>query len=238
MPAKYRKIRLATNPRKRNAARPKKRNVSRPKHVKAKRRKKSNPLLAFYGPVTGGPMKKRKKNPSTGSRKRPRRRNPSVRGVASRSLSLVKLGAAALGGMILTRQIPQMILKEKNQGIVGYAANALVAGLVSVAGAKFAGKEVGFAAGVGGGLYTVQRVLDENTTNLGKALTMAGVGDARACGTLKGIRPAQLTNVPRDRNGFVVPQPWIRETAREEVSRLLPTAGTGRMAGRRAAYAA
>lgn len=174
-------------------------NPQRRTHVakKAKKQKKArrpNPFLS--------PKKKAKKA------FRRRHGNPSGRGVMSDSVSMLKFGLLALLGLLVTRQVPQLVLGTRNAGWAGYGSNFGTALVAYLGTRKFASRETAFAIGVGGMLYTVNRVLSEKLSPIGQALSLAGVGDANASGSL-----GRLTDiyspmpVLRDRTGApIIPQ--------------------------------
>ena len=91
----------------------------------------------------------------------------------------LKFGAAALVGLAATRQIPQLVLKENNTGWMGYGANLAVATLAGMAVGMW-NKQLGYAVGIGGSLYTVSRILTERVSPIGKYFALAGLGDASA----------------------------------------------------------
>ena len=116
-----------------------------------------------------------------------RKRNPKRRGILTRPLDVIRLGALALAGLVITRQIPQAVLGTRNVGIVGYFSNVIAASLATAVMGRFVDREAAKAVGVGGALYVVERILNEQLTPLGKALSLSGIGDARAAGSLRGI---------------------------------------------------
>lgn len=118
-----------------------------------------------------------------------RRRNPNV---LSKGANFAKQGMAALTGLVLTRQIPQMLLKDSNTGVMGYAANVAVAFAAAALGSKFAGQEIGRAMGIGGAVYVANRILSEKVSPIGKVLSLSGLGDAMAAdhSQLSGVHPA------------------------------------------------
>ena len=158
-----------------------------------------------------------------------RQRNPSR--VTSKATDLVKMGAFALGGLVLARQIPQAVLGGRNSGFVGYLANALTAIVAAAIISKYGGKPAGNAVGIGGGLYVVQRVMDEQFTALGRQLSLSGVGDSRASGSLRGIGPAYFPwPVATDRAGNPIIPPQIDNA--QIAAPATVAAGVGRFAGR------
>ena len=220
----------------------------------AKRKARRNPgHLLIVGPINPERSTKKvqrkskkhkapRKNPVFVSRKAKgksghrRRRNPNTATrLLSRPVTVLKTGAFALGGLVATRQLPQLLLKDKNTGIIGYLANLVTALIVGAGTSRFAGKEAGTAAGIGGALYLANRIISENFSPIPKALALSGIGDAQAVGTMGAVVPAYLpVPVARDSNGNPVIPAAIRAAAREEAAGLMPRATAG-MSGRRAA---
>lgn len=145
-------------------------------------------------------MKGKKRNPgrpkTQSAPKKPRKRNPSAKPARShrrrsrnpigfgKGVGTLKNGFWALVGLVLTRQLPQMLLKEKNTGAMGYIANVAAAFGASYGVGKFAGADAGGAALIGGGLYVVNRVIQDNFSPVGKVLSLQGMGDAMALGEI------------------------------------------------------
>lgn len=151
-----------------------------------------------------------KKNPGVSVRKvktpHRRRRNPG-NGPLSKGLDFAKTGLAALVGLVLTRQLPQMVLKEKNSGAMGYGANVVTAVASAALASRFAGRQIGAAVGVGGALYVANRILSEQVSPVGKVLSLSGLGDPLAADRrqLAGIRPGYFASPEvYDRNGNAV----------------------------------
>jgi len=243
MPVKIKSTRRLVNPTGGPKAKPKPKPKTKPKakckpKPKAKPKakpKRKNPGVLTLGFLNGkGASMTHKKKP--GPKKKPHHNNPSKprasRAIA-RSGDLLKTGAFALAGLVLTRQIPQAVLGSRNNSFVGYLANIFVAIASAAAVGKYGGKAAGTAVGVGGGLYVVERILNEQFTPLGKALSLSGVGDASAHGGLAGIRQAYFPMpVVHDRT---TGQPIIpREITEAAIAAMpAPTAsGVGRFAGR------
>lgn len=219
-------------------ARPKARPTAR---KKAAPKRKRNPV-AVLGAINprkrkGANMKKNTPKRRPAARKqRPRRKNPSPRAAVKKGADILKTGAFALGGLVLTRQIPQAFFAARNTGVVGYLMNIVVALVAAGIVGKFSGKANGQAVGIGGGLYTFERIMSEQLTPLGKALSLSGVGDARAHGGLAGIQQAYFPwPVVTDRS---TGQPVIpREITQAAIAAMPPpatgsNAGMGRLAGR------
>lgn len=141
---------------------------------------------------------RRRKNPSSmfGARRHSRRRNP---GMFSGAGSILKDGFYALLGLVAARQLPQMVLGANNTGWIGYAANLFATLVASMIGAKAISAEAGKMIGVGGGVYTVNRVLTDQMSPIGKVLSLSGLGDYTALGDIMpGYFPLP---VPTDANG-------------------------------------
>ena len=163
----------------------------RPRAQRKHRKTTTNPALITLGLVNPqrGPMKKkakkhhksaRKPNPAFAHFKKAkskrghrRRGNPSI---LTKPVGMAKAAAIAGGSLILTRQLPQLILGAKNTGLLGYATNIATMIAATILAGMAAGKEAGFAAGIGGGLYTLTRFLNEYFSPIGKYLSLSGVG--------------------------------------------------------------
>lgn len=157
------------------------------------------------------------KNPSTPRRKARRgkrggrSKNPTIksraRSVTKKPIDMLKTGALAAAGMLATRQLPQIVLKSRNTGIVGYIANGIVAATSAALAQKWVGKPAGAAVAAGGALYVFVRILNDFTP-LGKTLSLSGVGDPYAAGHLGALVPAYFPlPVVSDRSGTpIIPQ--------------------------------
>jgi hypothetical protein len=230
--------------------------VRRTNKTRARRAKRTapkvNPALATLGYLnptrsTVKKSKKRKQNHSKTARRRnpliivrkakqQRRRrhsNPSG-GLLSRPITMAKTGALALAGLVAARQIPQLILKEKNTGVVGYLSNGATALVTALVASKAAGKEAGQAVLIGGSLYVVSRILAEKLSPVGNLLSLSGIGDATAAASLGKVVPAYYpTPVVYDQSGKpIIPNAIIDATR----AALAPPAATnsatvGRIAG-------
>lgn len=128
----------------------------------------------------GGMHHKRRGNPSSAHHRR--RRNP---GMFAGAGSILKDGFYALLGLVVARQLPQMVLGVNNTGWVGYAANLGTTIIAAMIGTKALGTEAGKMIGVGGGIYTVNRVLQDQLSPVGKVLSLSGLGDYTALGDIQ-----------------------------------------------------
>jgi hypothetical protein len=240
------KVTLVNPTRRRKAAQ--KRVSAKP--APAKRRKRTNPgtltVLGLTNPTKGKTMQKTKKKknpaPKRRARKNPavvsfkksthrRRRNPSMIG---QGVSTIKAGVLALIGLVATRQLPQMALGAKNTGALGYVANFAAMLLASAAASKVAGKPAGQSVAIGGGLYIANRVISENFSPIGKALSLSGLGDAQAASgaQLRGIQPAYFPVPVTYENGAAQVPQLIRDEIRAAVP---PAPPASKMAGYRMA---
>lgn len=214
----------------------------------AKRLKRKNPpaLIGLGNPHKGQSMKKQKhvrKNaaPRRKAKKNPRvialkakthrrRRNPNLIGTG---MGTLKMGLLALLGMLATRQIPQMLLGAKNTGWMGYAANFGAMLAATTAASKFAGRQAGAVVGIGASLTIVERLLREQFSPIGKALSLSGLGDALAATPrqLAGIQPAYFpTPVSYDEAG----RPVLPQLIKDEIRAAMPAAPpASQMAGYR-----
>lgn len=161
----------------------------------AKTKKKRKGAHSF-----GGRKHHRKGNPhrkhhSFGHRPR-RKRNP---GLMSATTSILKSGFYALIGLVVARQIPQWALGARNTGWLGYAANLAATVITAMIATKMFGSEIGKDVAIGGGIYTVNRILQDQLSPVGKVLSISGLGDYNALGDIQpGYFPLP---VPTDANG-------------------------------------
>ncbi len=120
-----------------------------------------------------------------------RRRNPGALGSTG---SWLTGGVGILGGVVVTRALPQLVLGSSNTGPMGYAANAVtaIAGgflLNSIgAGRKFAVPFVG-----GGFAALIARIISDYTP-YGKILSLNGWGDYQFS-NIVGTVPQRVINM-------------------------------------------
>jgi hypothetical protein len=136
-------------------------------------------------------------------RKNPRRRNPDfLRSIVGSPKTLVIGAVSGLTAAVITRQLPQMLMKQNNTGWKGYAAN-VAAGLASTyAASRLAGPEAATAALIGASVILLDRILTEKVSPLGKYLALSGAGDATATGNLGTIADGYFVHpVIVDRRG-------------------------------------
>lgn len=98
---------------------------------------------------------------------------------------MVKLALGAGAGAVVTRGLTQIVLKHRNEGVTGYAANVGVSIGLAFLGGKFLGNEVGAAVLAGGLAATVQRIWDEKVSMVAQAAVAAATGSQPA--TVKGL---------------------------------------------------
>jgi len=118
-------------------------------------------------------------------RRRARYGNPSRGG---RIVGLVTKATYTIGGAIGTRALTQAVLGSGNQGMMGYAANAVAAFLLGFAGGKLFGKDAGQFITIGGFVGIVMRAISE-FTQIGKvvSLNLSGMGDYAFAGVSRGL---------------------------------------------------
>lgn len=89
--------------------------------------------------------------------RRYRRRNPGIGDIKRVSISALW----AIGAGVGTNQIPQMLLKEQNVGVMGYLANAVTAlGLSALVG-RFVNPAAGESVFIGGAVMTAGRMIQD-----------------------------------------------------------------------------
>lgn len=202
---------------------------------KAKAAPKARPKKRNGFPFFG----KKKTAAAARPKHRPRkfRRNPGIGGLLSKPAELVIGGAFALGGVVVTRQLPQIVLKEKNSGGTGYLANLITAISLAWAVSKTVGPTQGMFAGIGGGAYLVSRVLLEQVSPVGRVLSLAGLGDVMAAGNLGAPALAPLpdnyspTPNARYRDGRSVNRTLLANDAVAAVAAAAPVVNVSNMSG-------
>jgi hypothetical protein len=157
-----------------------------------KRRRRKGSKARGYSRKHRNPFRRRKHR-SFGHR---RRRNP---GMLSSTTSILKSGFYALVGLVVARQLPQFALGARNSGWLGYGANLAATILAAMIATKMFGQEVGKDVALGGGLYTVNRIIQDQLSPVGKVLSISGLGDYNALGDIQpGYFPLP---VPTDASG-------------------------------------
>jgi hypothetical protein len=170
-------------------------NPHRSSKMASPKKKRKGSKKRYYGF-----MKKRKSNPYRKSKMshhhRRRRRNP---GMFSNATSILKSGFYALVGLVVARQIPQWALGANNTSWIGYGANIVTTLLASWLAHKMLGTDAGNAVALGGGLYVVNRFIQDNLSPVGQVLSISGLGDYNALGDIQaGYFPLP---VPTDASG-------------------------------------
>lgn len=212
------------NPHKRRARAQRKRKAGAAGRSSRKHRGRKNPVellsMGFVNPTRRGASmahrrtkrkgnkhhggmftKRRRSNPSRSRHHsfghRRRRRNPG--GIMGQTTSILKSGFYALVGLVIARQLPQWALGARNTGWLGYGANLVSTILAAMVGSRMFGVEVGKDVALGGGLYTVNRIIQDQLSPVGKVLSISGLGDYNALGDIQpGYFPLP---VPTDANG-------------------------------------
>lgn len=188
--------------RNKNMKRKAKRTASKRKTTRRKSVRRSNPAMF------GGRRHKRTT----------RRRNPhqcvscTASGLsAAGTSSILKGGFYALLGLVVARQAPQMVLGTRNTGLIGYIANIAATVIASMIGSRFLGGDAGKYMLVGGGVYVVNRALQDNLSPVGKVLSLSGMGDYNSLGDIRsGYFPLP---VPTMANGMPIIPNEIRAVA-------------------------
>lgn len=103
-----------------------------------------------------------------------RRRNPAGLG---RPMDWVKGGVGVLGGVLVTRGVPQAFLANYNNGVTGYAMNIGTAIAAAWATHAFTKDAVLTASVAAGGFAAVIARLVSDYTSYGQYLSLTGVGD-------------------------------------------------------------
>ena len=212
--------------------------------AKKPRARKSNP---FFGKKKVSGHRKRSKPVMNSRRGRRRKSNPFAHGhrrrraknpgnIKSAGLWLWR-GVEALGGLVLTRQIPQWLLKEKNEGWMGYAANAAVALAAAWAAHKFAGPQDALAVGIGGSMYLANRIIQDHLSPVGSVLSLSGLGDPMAWGagsSLNGLEDAYFpVPVTYDADGNAILPGLITDTIDSRVAAAIPAGNAPTMSALR-----
>ncbi len=173
-------------------------------------------ILATNGKHRRG--KKRSKNPhivAQGRRGLKRRsRNPRHFGGSSIG-DVIKVGIGAAGGAVATRGLTQAVLGAKNQGVIGYLSNGVVAlGLGWLTGLVASAP---WSLGVtGGGLAaTILRIWSERVAQ-STPPALSGLGDLDFAGDGMGdfveTDYALPSNSVQDGRFFRVKSPWPQQT--------------------------
>lgn len=140
------------------------------------RKKKKNSRRRTANPSTAITVSRRRKNPMFKKFRRSRRSNPGTKFLGMEPVALLTLGVGAAAGAVGSRAVPQLILKDKNTGLMGYAANAVAAvGLGFVAGKFNPDLATGVIAGGFGSLF--QRVWNERVSKTSPSADIQGLGD-------------------------------------------------------------
>jgi hypothetical protein len=108
-------------------------------------------------------------------RRRSSRRNPSIAGFNGNELLKLALGAA--GGSIGTRMLTQLVLKDKNTGVMGYGVSAAVAVALGWGAAKFLGRDIANGVVAGGLSAILIRVWQERVSGTSPAALSGYLGD-------------------------------------------------------------
>ncbi|MFL6311637.1 MAG: hypothetical protein ACJ71W_05985 [Terriglobales bacterium] len=174
--------------------------LTNPRKKKAKSGKKRNPKLHI------AKRKSSRRGGFQASSHKPRRRNPGRMTSALQKLNITSAliaGGSAIAGGLLTRAIPQQLLKAKNTGILGYGANLAVAVGGFVAARYFTKRpEIAYGILAGGVAATMLRVYSEKISQSSVNL-LAEMGDVEFSSDGLGAlgEYLQSSNPPSDNRG-------------------------------------
>ena len=137
-----------------------------------------------------------------------RKRNPAGLG---RPMDWIKGGVGVLGGVVVTRALPQAVAATYNTGATGYAMNA-VAAIGAAWGTHLLIKDPVLTAAVAAGGFAalIARIVSD-MTQFGSYLSLTGMGDYQfsnftAPQRLTGWKNAAV-QVPQGWNGTALPSP-------------------------------
>ena len=164
-------------------------------HRRSTAKKRSNPgeIISF---LTGNPAKRRKKTVARHGKRRaarrhtnagrPRHRKPVMHhrrrhhnpGGIGKPMAWVEGGLGVLGGVVITRALPQVLLGANNVSYMGYAANAAAAAAAGfLSNMLMPRRPVVTAAVVAGGFAALIARIIGDQTSFGSYLALTGVGD-------------------------------------------------------------
>ena len=135
-----------------------------------------------------------------------RKRNPAGLG---RPMDWVKGGVSVLGGVVVTRALPQAVAATYNTGGVGYAMNAGVAIAAAWAAHAFLKDPVITSGVAAGGFAALIARMISDMTSFGSYLSLTGMGDYQFSNfvtpqRITAMKNAQV-NVPTGWNGTPLP---------------------------------
>lgn len=133
-------------------------------------------------------------------------RNPAGLG---RPMDWVKGGASVLGGVIVTRALPQAVAAQYNTGWAGYGMNAVAAIAAGWAAHAFLKDAVITGGVLAGGFASIIARIISDQTSFGSYLSLTGVGDYQFSNF---VTPQRITawqnaqvQVPQGWNGTALP---------------------------------
>jgi len=141
--------------------------------------------------------RRRRRNVSVRHR---RRHNPAGLG---RPVDWVIGGAGVLGGVVVTRGLPQVVLQAKNTGAVGYFSNAVAAAGAGWLAHLLFKKPVLTASVIAGGFAALIARIISDQTSYGKFLSLTGLGDYNM-----NFRFAIPQRLGRDLRSVEIPAGW------------------------------
>jgi hypothetical protein len=131
------------------------RNRARTHHSKRRYRRRRNPVSY----AVARPVRRRRRHHAMSYANPRRRRHHNPFGISGKDAVAVSLWAIA--GGVVTRALPQLLLKDGNTGIMGYGANALTAGVGAWFADRFVGGNAGRGVLIGGVVMTAGRIISD-----------------------------------------------------------------------------
>ncbi len=190
------------------------------------RRVQSNP----HNKKKNGSKKPKAKNPTkpTAKKKNPQKCNPKRKRNPQYLKDPKQLVIGILAGLVSavgTRQLPQMILKASNTGLMGYLYNAIAGAGLTFAAHEFLGENAAQASLIGSGVIIADRILTEQFSPIGQYLALAGAGDATAATSLGQISEGFFVHpVIYDKQGNPIIPHQITDAAVKAFQALQPPA--------------
>ena len=191
------------------------------KKTKVASNPKRKPSAARKGTAT-------KKNPQKKNHAHKTSRNPFP-ALGGLKAVLINIGTGFVSA-VATRQLPQMVLNEKNEGVLGYFANAATGLAVTLLANQFISTPAAISAVTGSGVIIADRLITENMSPVGKYLSLSGIGDPAAVSQMRGLVKNGLY-VRTDENGDPIIPKQYTDAAIDAFRQLQPPPGASSMAG-------
>lgn len=91
-------------------------------------------------------------------------------------MGLLKLGAGAAAGALVSRKLTQMVLQDKNTGALGYTGNLVATLALAWASFRWLDQDLGVGVAAGGVGSLVLRIYQEQVSKT-SAAALSGLGD-------------------------------------------------------------